>query len=168
MNLLIRPVRLSDAQDINEMRRQKEVRAHTLALPTETIEFTEGFLRSMGGDDHVLVSELEGKVVGMVGIHLLKGVRQRHSAFLGIMVRIEYQRQGIGKNLMENILDLADNWLMLVRIELDVTADNEKAISLYQSFGFKIEGTKKYAIMKDGKYADLLMMARYNIPTQFK
>lgn len=63
MNLLIRPVRLSDAQDINEMRRQKEVRAHTLALPTETIEFTEGFLRSMGGDDHILVSESGGKVV---------------------------------------------------------------------------------------------------------
>lgn len=168
MNLVVRPVRLSDAQDINEIRRQKDIRAHTLALPTETIEFTEGFLRSMGGDDHVLVSELEGKVVGMVGIHLLKGARQRHSAFLGIMVRTEYQGQGIGKNLMEHILDLADNWLMLVRIELDVTADNEKAISLYQSFGFEIEGTKKYAIMKDGKYADLLMMARYNIPAQFK
>lgn len=104
----------------------------------------------------------------MVGIHLLKGIRQRHSAFLGIMVRTEYQSQGIGKTLMGNILNLADNWLMLIRIELDVTADNEKAISLYRSFGFKIEGTKKYAIMKDGKYADLLMMARYNIPTQFK
>lgn len=69
---------------------------------------------------------------------------------------------------MENILDLADNWLMLVRIELDVTADNEKAISFYQSFDFEIEEIKKYAIIKDGKYADLLMMARYYIPTQFK
>jgi L-phenylalanine/L-methionine N-acetyltransferase len=122
----------------------------------------------MGCDDHTLISELEGKVVGMVGIHLLKSARQRHSAFLGIMARTEYQEQGIGRNLMENILDLADNWPMLVRIELDVTADNEKAISFYQSFGFEIEGTKKYAIIKDGKYADLLMMARYHIPTQFK
>lgn len=57
---------------------------------------------------------------------------------------------------------------MLLRIELDVTADNEKAISLYQSPGFAIEGTKKYAIIKDGKYADLLMKARSNIPTQVK
>jgi putative acetyltransferase len=57
---------------------------------------------------------------------------------------------------------------MLVRIEFDVTADDEKAISIYLSFGFEIEGTKKYAIIKDGKYADLLMMVRYNIPTQFK
>jgi putative acetyltransferase len=32
---------------------------------------------------------------------------------------------------------------MLVRIELDITSDNKKAISFYQSFGFEIEGTKK-------------------------
>jgi len=57
---------------------------------------------------------------------------------------------------------------MLLRIELDVTVDNEKAINLYQSFGFEIKGTKKYSIIKNGKYADLLMKARYNIPTQVK
>jgi len=168
MDLSIRPFRLSDAKDINEMRRQKEVRANILALTTETIEFTEGLLKSMGYDDHVLVAELEGKVVRMVGIRLLKSIRQKHSAFFGIMVRAEYQGQGIGKILMQNILDLADNWLMLARIELDVTTDNEKAINFYQSFGFEEEGKKKYAIIKDGKYADLLMMARCNIPTQFK
>jgi len=91
MDLILRPVKLNDAEDINEMRRQKEVRANTLALTTETIAFTEGFLGNMGIDDHILVAELEGKVVGMVGIHLLKSARQRHSAFLGMMVRTEYQ-----------------------------------------------------------------------------
>jgi putative acetyltransferase len=64
---------------------------------------------------------------------------------------------------MESILDLADNWLMLVRIELDVTEDNERAINLYRSFGFEIEGKKKYSIIKNGKYADLFMMARYTL-----
>ena len=82
MDLFLRPVRLSDVEDINEMRRQKEVRANTLALATETIALTEVFLRNMGSDDHVLVAELKGKVVGMAGIHLLKNTRQRHSAFL--------------------------------------------------------------------------------------
>ncbi len=43
MNLLIRPVRLSDVEDINEMTRQTEVRANTLALNTETLLFTELF-----------------------------------------------------------------------------------------------------------------------------
>ena len=168
MNFLIRPVRLSDSEAINEMRRQEDVRANTLALATETIAFTEAFLKNMGSDDHIIVAELEGRVVGMVGIHLLKSARQRHTACLGMMVRTEYQGQGIGKKLLENVLDLADNWLMLVRIELDVTSDNERAIHLYKSLGFEVEGRKKFSIIKDGKYADLLMMARYNIPSQFK
>jgi putative acetyltransferase len=72
IDLFFRPVRLSDAQDINEIRRQKEVRANTLALITETIDFTEGFLKSMGGDDHIRIAELHGKVVGVAGVHLLK------------------------------------------------------------------------------------------------
>lgn len=168
MNPTIRPVRLSDAEDINEMRRQEEVRTNTLALATETIEFTETFLRSMGNDDHVLVAEIEGKIVGMIGLHPFKNARQRHVASLGMMVRTEHQKQGIGRKLMESILELADNWLMLIRIELDVTEDNERAIHLYKSFGFEIEGKKKYSIIKSGKYADLFLMARYNLPSQFK
>ena len=83
MNLFIRPVRLSDAEDINEMRRQKDVRANTLALITETIDSTEGFLKVMGGDDHILITEIEGNAVGMVGIHLLKKSGRHILSFLG-------------------------------------------------------------------------------------
>jgi hypothetical protein len=54
----------------------------------------------------------------MVGVPILKNTRESASIFLGIMVRIEYQRQGIGKISMENNLDLADNWLMFVRMSL--------------------------------------------------
>jgi putative acetyltransferase len=55
---------------------------------------------------------------------------------------------------MEEILDLADNWLMLKRIELGVFVDNEKVINLYESCGFKIEGRRKYAAIRNGKYED--------------
>ncbi len=67
MDLFLRPVRLSDAEDINQIRRQKEIRVNTLALTTETVDFTEGFLRSMGSDDYLLIAELKGKVIGKVG-----------------------------------------------------------------------------------------------------
>lgn len=62
---------------------------------------------------------------------------------------------------MTEILDLADNWLMIIRIELGVFTDNEKAINLYKNFEFVIEGTRKYAAIKNGKYADEYIMARY-------
>ena len=42
---------------------------------------------------------------------------------------------------MQAALDLADNWLNLTRLELEVYTDNEAAIQLYKKFGFTIEGT---------------------------
>lgn len=37
-----------------------------------------------------------------------------------MILRAEYQGQGIGKRLLENILDPADNWFMLVKVKLDI------------------------------------------------
>lgn len=52
---------------------------------------------------------------------------------------------------------------MLVRVELTAFVENEGAVKLYQSLGFQIEGTKKYAAIRNGKYADEYLMARYKI-----
>jgi RimJ/RimL family protein N-acetyltransferase len=46
-----------------------------------------------------------------------------------------------------------------VRIELTVRADNARAISLYEKFGFAREGECRDAIFFDGRYEDLIMMA---------
>jgi putative acetyltransferase len=51
---------------------------------------------------------------------------------------------------MEAILDIADNWLKLKRVELSVFTDNEPAIALYKKMGFVVEGTKKYSAVRRG------------------
>ena len=76
------------------------------------------------------------------------------------MVHKDYQGMGIGKKLMETIIDLADNWLMLKRIGLGVFVDNDRAIKLYKSFGFEVEGTKRCAAIRNGKYEDEFIMSR--------
>ena len=73
----------------------------------------------------------------------------------------DYQGRGIGRALMESLLDIADNWLMLKRVELSVFTDNERAVRLYESLGFVVEGTKRYAAVKNGVHADEYLMARY-------
>jgi putative acetyltransferase len=77
-----------------------------------------------------------------------------------MMVHKDYQGQGIGKKLLETLLDIADNWLMLVRVELDVYTDNERAINLYKKYGFEPEGIQRKSAIRNGKYIDALMMAR--------
>jgi L-phenylalanine/L-methionine N-acetyltransferase len=62
--------------------------------------------------------------------------------------------------LMDAMIDLADNWLNLRRIELTVYADNEPAVRLYQKFGFEVEGTLRNYAFRDGQLIDALSMAR--------
>lgn len=64
---------------------------------------------------------------------------------------------------MEALLDIADQWLMLIRVELTVFVDNEKAIKLYEKCGFEIEGMKKKAGIRNGEYVDEYMMGRIRI-----
>jgi len=62
---------------------------------------------------------------------------------VGLFVHADYQGRGVGTTLMETLLDLADHWLMLVRVELEVFADNEQAIRLYEKLGFRQVGRRK-------------------------
>lgn len=165
-NLTIRPIRIEDAEAINAMRRMDGVRENTLGLFSERVERSEQFIKGLTNNDHMLVAEIEEngqkKVVGNVGLNIYPNFRMRHSANLGILVHADYQGKGIGTALLGKILDLADNWLMLVRVELTVFTDNERAINLYKSMGFEIEGVKKYAAIRNGQFADEYLMARYN------
>jgi len=75
-------------------------------------------------------------------------------------VRDDWQGKGAGTALMQAAVDLADKWLNLARLELDVYTDNEPAIRLYKKFGFVIEGTLVNYAYRDGQYVDTYTMAR--------
>jgi len=62
--------------------------------------------------------------------------------------------------LMLAALELADNWLNVLRIELTVYADNAAAIALYERHGFQIEGRLRAYALRGGRYVDALAMAR--------
>ena len=75
-------------------------------------------------------------------------------------VHDDYHNQGIGSKMMKAILDLADNWLNLKRLELEVYIDNTGAIHLYEKYGFVIEGTLRKFAFRDGDYVDAYVMGR--------
>ena len=159
--MIIRPIKIDDAADMNRMRIMSGVRENILGLASERVSDTEAFIRALSANDHLLVAEVNGVVVGCVGLQVSPRPRMRHTGGLGIMVHADYQRQGIGKALMTAILDVADNWLKLKRVELCVFVENEAAIALYRKMEFVVEGTKKYAAIRGGVYADEYLMARY-------
>lgn len=161
MEFTIRPPRPEDAEELWELRRMPGVFENTMGLPSNRVTQTEEFIAGLDVDDHQFVAVAEdGHVVGLAGLMLFSNPRKRHMASLGIYVHTDYQNQGAGTALVKALLELADNWLMLVRVELDVYADNARAIHLYEKLGFEQEGVLRKAAIRNGKYADLLMMSR--------
>lgn len=160
MNIIIRPPNAGDAEAINAIRRQKGVRENILSLSSERVLESKAFLENASRNVHLFVAETDSKVVGMVGLEIFENPRKSHSGLVGIMVSKEYQGIGVGTMLMKEVIELADRWLMLVRLELGVFEVNEGAIRLYESLGFEKEGVKRFAAKRNGKYEDEWIMAR--------
>jgi putative acetyltransferase len=159
-DLLIRAPHPDDAEDLHTLFRHPLVARTTLQIPSQTIEASRRRLAQHGPGLFRFVSEVRGRVVGSIGLHKSQNPTEHHVAGLGIGVHPDYWRQGIGSRMMEAALDLADNWLNLSRVELEVTVDNPGGIRLYEKFGFQIEGTRRYHIYGDGRWADSHFMAR--------
>ena len=157
--LHIRPVRVDDADELNQMRRQPAWLRFTSVLPSERPEQTRRILESLGPRDHMFVAELEGRIVGMAGLHGREG-KERHMAVLGIGVHETFAGRGIARALITTLLDLADGYLALTRIELDVYADNDRALRLYERMGFQREGVRRKALFRDGKLIDAVLLSR--------
>ena len=161
MTITVRAAEPSDWDAIRETMMQPRAQAGTLQVPHTSLEVFRKRAADLPAGDHMLVAEVDGKVVGNAGLHgFPRHPRMKHVVALGITVHDDYHRQGVGSALMRAAIDLADNWLQYKRIELTVYVDNVGAIALYQKFGFDIEGTKRSYAFRNGEFVDALDMAR--------
>ena len=159
MEVIIRAVEIQFARGIHRICIQNEVLPYMVFLPSMRVDAMENRIRNLAPNQFEFVAEYDGKVVGFVGLTQGQG-RRSHSGDLFIGVDREYHNKGIGKALLTKMLDLADNWLMLERVELGVLEINPGAKALYEKFGFKEEGIKKGNLKSHGKFIDEIMMSR--------
>lgn len=83
-----------------------------------------------------IVAEIDGRIVGTAGIDSLGNkYKIRHRADFGISVEQKYNGMGIGRALTEACIECAKK-AGYTQLELQVVADNYKAVSLYRSIGF--------------------------------
>jgi L-phenylalanine/L-methionine N-acetyltransferase len=158
LDIVIRAALPSDLGAISAIYDQRMVAANTLQLPYTTPPEREHWV-APSSTHRGLVAEAEGIIVGNAGLTFY--VRRRaHVGSFGMAVREEYQGRGVGTALMAAIIDLADNWHNLRRLELEVYADNAPAIRLYEKFGFVIEGLHRAYAFRLGEYVDVYTMAR--------
>jgi putative acetyltransferase len=157
--LLIRAREPGDWQEIAALIELPRVRWGTLRLPFVSAEETRKWSEKPNEGIVSIVAVLNGHIVGTAGLHRDKG-RRDHVGHIGMCVHDDHHGRGIGSCLMAALVDTADNWLNLRRLELAVYVDNAPAIGLYKKFGFEVEGTRHAAAFRDGAFVDDFVMAR--------
>jgi len=158
--LVIRRVEADDAAALARVHAYPSVVANTLQVPFPSVASWSERLAKFGKEDIVLVGVADGLVVASAGLHLNASRRRSHAAWLGISVQDDWQGRGIGQALLTELVRMADSWLNLQRIELTVFTDNQRALALYQKYGFEVEGTQRAYALREGSFEDVLMMAR--------
>jgi L-phenylalanine/L-methionine N-acetyltransferase len=160
MEIAIRRAGPSDAEAIWKCYTAPLAVRNTLQMPYRSLESVREQLTKSGEGDHILVAVIDDEVVGVIGLHTSSRPRVNHRGEVGMMVRDDWHGKGVGTAMMQAVIDLADKWLNLARIELTVFTDNESAIALYRKFGFEIEGTHRKYAFRDGEFVDAYAMAR--------
>lgn len=158
--VVVRHAEIRDAEALHEIYSQPALYRDTLQLPHPTLKKWQTRIADLPTGQYSLVACLEDKVVGQLSLMVEPSPRRSHVATFGMGVNENYQGQGVASSLMQEMVNLCDNWLRIERIELTVYTDNAAALALYRKFSFEVEGTGKRFALRDGQYVDAYFMAR--------
>ena len=159
MGYVIRHATTDDAEALVRLYSDESAYGGTLQLPFPSLELWKTRLEQSDGAPR-LVACCDAELVGNAGLHTNANPRRAHAATLGIAVPSHWQGKGVGTALLAALVELADNWYGLARLELKVYSDNAPALGLYKTFGFEVEGTHRAEAMRRGVLVDALSMAR--------
>lgn len=109
----------------------------------------------------MLVAVIDGKHIGNCSLMSIAPYkRYSHRCDVAIALYKEFCGCGIGKAMLQTVLDVAKN-IGYEQVELEVMAENKDAIAMYEKLGFEKFGTfpdnMKYA---DGSYMDAYWMMK--------
>ena len=127
---------------------------------TWTLEEEQKFIMEHNEADNkmLMIAKVQGNIVGMTGFTGGKTKRIQHIGEFGISVLRKFWNQGIGRALVENMIDWAEKSGVVRKFNLRVRVDNKRAIKLYKSLGFSNEGLISRQFLINDKFYDAYCM----------
>jgi ribosomal protein S18 acetylase RimI-like enzyme len=102
---------------------------------------------------------INGIPAGMLTLYLQPYQKFAHQCLFAIIVDEKYRNKGIGRALLEHMMEEAKNKFKIELLHLEVYQGNP-ALRLYERMGFKVYGTQPRFIKIDGEYLDKIMMQK--------
>lgn len=108
------------------------------------------------------VGEVGGKIVGLITCE--NGPRRRlaHNGILGTLILKEFRELGLGRAMLETMLEWAVQNPLLEKVSLTVFSTNQRSINLCKKYGFIEEGQRVKEIkFGENDYADDILMYKF-------
>lgn len=162
----IRPAVREDAGAVLDYLKKVGGESNNLTFGSEGLGLSEAeeseYLGGVAASDNalVLLALHEEVIVGALSFEGGHRPRIRHTGELGISVTESFTGCGIGRVLLEMLIEWAEQSRVIRKLNLRVRVDNLGAIRLYERLGWVVEGrvTRDQGI--DGVYTDTLFMGR--------
>jgi RimJ/RimL family protein N-acetyltransferase len=158
MQLIIRPIEVSDAENFLELSKKIDESGFMLYEPGEretTVEQQKKSIENILSEKNSIffVAETENKLVGFIAAIGSNLKRNQHSCYLVLGVSEDYRGQGIATKLFNKLFVWAKD-VGISRLGLTVIKGNTKAFNLYKKMGFVLEGEKVHSLKINGEFVN--------------
>ena len=160
----LRPFRRGDEPSIAENINNRKIERYTLNIPypytlkvaRQWVDFNRKLERSKKKTQLNLAIDLDGKVIGGIGLSAMNG----HRAEIGYWLGVKYWGRGIVPGAVKALTRYALNELELCRVYGKVFVVNKASARVLQKAGYKFEVRLVNDAMKHGRPVDGLLFAK--------
>ncbi|WP_436938452.1 UDP-4-amino-4,6-dideoxy-N-acetyl-beta-L-altrosamine N-acetyltransferase [Staphylococcus xylosus] len=157
----LRALRNEDEKLILKWKSNEELREMVgTVYPISELEHKQWFENKMVEKNNKnFVIEYNNQAKGLLGFNQIDWINRNAEIFIFIG-EASQQRMGIGKQAMEQLIDISRNNLNLHMLYLNVFSYNYGAIKMYEKIGFSIDGRLRECKFSKGKYYDTIIMSK--------
>lgn len=161
-DLRVRAATADDAAQLYAILDSPHILDGTMRIPHSTAESTWESLRPHTNQRLLVAVDRSDRVVGLlVLVTHLEAPRFHHVAHIDLVAtHPDHRGRGAASLLINTVIDMAEQWMAIERLELIVFTGNIGAIRLYERLGFRIEGTMESYGFARGCFVDAHIMAR--------
>lgn len=162
--LALRPVRMSDAEDLYEYSRDPEVARHVLWDAHQSIHQTRNYIRFLirqyrnaAPSTFAIALRDSGKVIGTIGYMWVQP--ENRSAEVGYSLSRAYWNQGYMSEALKTVIEFGFLKLNLNRIEAQHECSNPASGHVMINAGMRHEGTLRQRVYNKGRFVDVDLYA---------
>lgn len=161
-NIYLRQINETDMQYLMELRNDSWVKQWFFSDASITLESQKKWYEQYQANDkdilYLIVSDLHDRI-GSVGIDGIDSVNKTVEFGRFVIPDEKWRGKGFGRQIVKRVMKHCFEDMDINRISLEAFEDNLRAVHLYSSCGFVLEGILREKVIKKNKYRNLVLMA---------